>query len=75
VTQVQLNSKFEAGLLNSSSNKNKCMQELIDRVTSEAGVTPEQAKKSIEAIANFVKEKFPMMAGAVDQLFMTGENN
>jgi nucleoid DNA-binding protein len=45
------------------------MQELIDRVASEAGISPEQAKKSIEAVAGFVKEKFPMMAGAVDQLF------
>lgn len=54
--------------------KNQTMQELIDRVTQEAGVTPEQAKKSIEAIAGFVKEKFPMMAGAVDQLFMTGNS-
>lgn len=51
------------------------MQELIDRVSAEAGITPEQAKKSIEAVANFVKEKFPMMAGAVDQLFMTGGSN
>lgn len=48
------------------------MQELIDRLTKEAGVTPEQAKKSIEAVASFVKEKFPMMAGAVDQLFGGG---
>lgn len=45
------------------------MQELIDRVASQAGISPEQAKKSIEAVADFVKEKFPMMAGAVDQLF------
>jgi hypothetical protein len=50
------------------------MQELIDRVTQEAGVTPEQAKKSIEAIANYVKEKFPMMGGAVDQLFSGGND-
>ena len=48
------------------------MQELVDRVASEAGITPEQAQKSIEAVANFVKEKFPMMGGAVDQLFGGG---
>lgn len=45
------------------------MQELINRVAAEAGISPEQAQKSIEAVANYVKEKFPMMAGAVDQLF------
>ncbi len=31
------------------------MQELIDRLVKEAGVTPEQAKQSIETIAAFVK--------------------
>lgn len=51
------------------------MQELIDRVSAEAGISQEQAKKSIEAVANFVKEKFPMMGGAVDQLFQTGGGN
>lgn len=48
------------------------MQELIDRVAAQAGISPDQAKKSIEAVAGFVKEKFPMMAGAVDQLFQSG---
>lgn len=69
-----LNSSFEAGKI-IFINKIYTMQELIDRVSSEAGVTPEQAKKSIEAVANFVKEKFPMMAGAVDQLFGAGGDN
>lgn len=45
------------------------MQELIDRLVKETGVTPEQAKKSIEVIAAFVKEKFPMVGGMVNQLF------
>lgn len=47
------------------------MQELITRLTEKAGVTTEQASKSIDAIKEFVKEKFPMMAGAVDNLFAT----
>jgi hypothetical protein len=45
------------------------MQELITRLTEKAGITAEQATKSIDAIKEFVKEKFPMMAGAVDNLF------
>ena len=45
------------------------MQELIDQLKEKAGLTDEQAVKSIEAIKDFVKEKFPMMAGAVDKLF------
>ena len=48
------------------------MNELIQRLVNEAGITPEQAQKCIDSIANFVKEKFPMMGGAVDQLFASG---
>lgn len=49
------------------------MQELINRLTEKAGITPEQATISIETIKDFVKEKFPMMAGAVDNLFAGGQ--
>jgi len=45
------------------------MQELIDKLKAEAGLTDEQAKKAIETIKNFVVEKFPMMEGAVNSLF------
>lgn len=45
------------------------MQELISRLTEKAGISPDQAVKSIDTIKDFVKEKFPMMAGAVDNLF------
>ena len=51
------------------------MNELIERLTSEANITPEQAKKAIESIANFVKEKFPMLGGAVYQIFTAGDAN
>jgi hypothetical protein len=45
------------------------MQELIEKLKAEAGLTEEQAKKAIESIKNFVVEKFPMMEGAVNSLF------
>lgn len=45
------------------------MQELIDQLKVKAGLNDEQAAKAIETIKDFVKEKFPMMAGAVDKLF------
>jgi len=51
------------------------MQELINQLTEKAGISPEQAAKSIEVIKDFVKEKFPMMAGAVDNLFGSAENS
>ena len=45
------------------------MQELIDKLKSEAGLTDEQAKKAIETIKNYVVEKFPMLEGAVGNMF------
>jgi nucleoid DNA-binding protein len=45
------------------------MQELIDKLKAEAGLTDEQAKKAIETVKNFVVEKFPMLEGAVNNIF------
>jgi len=45
------------------------MQELINKLTERAGISAEQANKAIDTIKDFIKEKFPMMAGAVDNLF------
>jgi nucleoid DNA-binding protein len=45
------------------------MQELIEKLKQEAGLTDEQAKKAIETIKNFVVEKFPMLEGAVSNMF------
>ena len=51
------------------------MQELIDRLTSKAGISAEQAATSIETIKEFVKEKFPMLGGAVDNMFAPQAEN
>jgi hypothetical protein len=45
------------------------MQELITQLTEKAGITPDQANKAIDTIKDFVKEKFPMLSGAVDNMF------
>jgi nucleoid DNA-binding protein len=45
------------------------MQELIEKLKSDAGLTDEQARKAIEAVKNYVIEKFPMLEGAVSNLF------
>jgi hypothetical protein len=45
------------------------MQELIDKLKAEIGLTDDQAKKAIETIKNYVVEKFPMLEGAVSNLF------
>ena len=48
------------------------MNELLDRLIKDANLDAEQAKKAIETLAAFVKEKFPMLGGAVDQIFSAG---
>ena len=45
------------------------MQELIDQLKAEAGLTEEQAKKAIATIKSFVVEKYPMLEGAVNNVF------
>ncbi|MDP1843080.1 MAG: hypothetical protein Q8K64_06625 [Sediminibacterium sp.] len=51
------------------------MNELLDRLMSEANLDATQAQKAIESIAGFIKEKFPMLGGAVDQIFAAGNKN
>lgn len=48
------------------------MQELIDKLKTEAGLTDEQAKKALETIKKYVIEKFPMLEGAVNNIFGGG---
>ncbi len=45
------------------------MQELITRLTEKTGISVEQANGALETIKEFVKEKFPMLGGAVDNMF------
>lgn len=45
------------------------MQELIEKLKAEAGLTEEQAKQVITTIKNYVVEKFPMLEGAVKNVF------
>ena len=45
------------------------MNELLEKLKAEAGLTNEQAQKAIETMKNYVVEKFPMLEGAVGNLF------
>ncbi len=45
------------------------MNELLEKLKAEANLTEEQAQKAIETMKNYVVEKFPMLEGAVGNLF------
>jgi hypothetical protein len=49
------------------------MTELMSKLTSEAGLSADQAAKTIAVIKQFVTEKFPMLAGAVDNVLGGGQ--
>lgn len=49
------------------------MEELVNKIMMNAGITAEQSEKALESVKDYVKEKFPMMAGAVDKLFEGGD--
>lgn len=53
-------------------NKEKAqgqVNELAERLKSQAGLSDEQARKTLETIRNFIVEKYPMLGGAVDGMF------
>ncbi len=43
--------------------------ELIDRLKSQVGLSDEQADKVIHTIKDFVVDKYPMLQGAVGNIF------
>jgi len=51
------------------------MQELITRLTEKAGLSADQAAKAIDTVKDFIKEKFPMLGGAVDNMFPASADN
>lgn len=53
------------------------MQELVNELINKAGLTPEQAEKSIEVIKTYIQSQLPpMMQGMVDNFMgQQGEND
>lgn len=45
------------------------MQELVNKLMTEAGLTEAQAYDAIRIIKDFAKQKFPIFGGAIDKLF------
>lgn len=44
------------------------VNELKDRLKSQAGLTDEQVNKTLDTIRNFIVEKYPMFQGMADNL-------
>ena len=48
------------------------MKELIQKLQSVHGLSAEQSEGILNTIAGYIKEKFPMVGGAVDHIFQSG---
>ena len=48
------------------------MEELIKKLQSIHGLSAEQSHGILNTIATYIKEKFPMVGGAIDNLFPSG---
>src|SRR5665647_1218082 len=48
------------------------MEELIQKLQKAHGLSAEQSHGILNTITGYIKEKFPMVAGAVDNLFQSG---
>jgi hypothetical protein len=48
------------------------MEELLQKLQSLHGLSAEQSKGILATITGYIKEKFPMVGGAIDNFFPTG---
>ena len=48
------------------------MEELIQKLQAVHGLSAEQSHGILNTITSFVKEKFPMVGGAIDNIFQSG---
>jgi hypothetical protein len=48
------------------------MEELIQKLQNDHGLSAEQSYGILDTIKNFVKDKFPMVGGAIDNIFPAG---
>jgi hypothetical protein len=50
-------------------NAQSQVTELIEKLKSQANLSDEQAQKVIDTIKTFVVDKYPMLSGAVNNMF------
>ena len=50
-------------------NAQSQVTELIEKLKDQANLNDEQAQKVIDTIKNFVVDKYPMLSGAVNNMF------
>ena len=48
--------------------KNPLMHELINNIAGNTGLSTEKASEILQTVSDFIKEKYPLLAGTVDSV-------
>lgn len=48
------------------------VQDLINQIVEKTGVPADKAQQVLGVVANFVKQKYPMVGGQIDNILGTG---
>ena len=56
-----------------SQYKSPLIQELIDNIVTNAGVSTDKALEIVAFVSDFVKEKYPLLAGTIDSVLETND--
>ncbi len=51
------------------------MQELISSISANTGISPAKATEVLQTVSDFIKEKYPLLAGTVDCVLDIATNN
>lgn len=47
-------------------SNNPLIQELIQNIARETGLSDDKATKVVQTVSDFIKEKYPLLSGTVD---------
>ena len=48
------------------------MKELISSISANTGISSDKASQVLQTVSEFIKEKYPLLAGTVDSVLETG---
>lgn len=49
------------------------MKELISSISANTGISPDKASEVLQTVSEFIKEKYPLLAGTVDSVLEGGD--
>ena len=50
------------------TSNNPLMHELISKISGNTGISTDKASEVLHTVSNFIKEKYPLLAGTVDSV-------